>query len=48
MSGGNQGIGMAISAKLAKKVVGDLIKQGRVARGYLRPTPGGCAWTAAP
>jgi S1-C subfamily serine protease len=35
MSGGNQGIGMAISAKLAKKVVGDLIKQGRVARGYL-------------
>jgi serine protease Do len=35
MSGGNQGIGMAISSKLARKVVTDLIKQGRVTRGYL-------------
>ena len=35
MSGGNQGIGLAISSKLAKKVVSDLIEHGRVSRGYL-------------
>jgi len=34
-SGGDQGLGMAISANLAKRVVDDLIKNGRVARGYL-------------
>jgi serine protease Do len=34
-SGGDQGLGLAISAKLARRVVEDLIKNGRVARGYL-------------
>jgi serine protease Do len=34
-SGGDQGLGLAISAKLAKKVVDDLIQHGRAARGYL-------------
>jgi serine protease Do len=34
-SGGDQGLGLAISAKLARRVVEDLIRDGRVARGYL-------------
>ncbi len=34
-SGGDQGLGLAISAKLAKRVVDDLIEHGRVFRGYL-------------
>ena len=36
--GGNVGIGMAISSNLAKRVVEELIKNGRVARGYLGVT----------
>jgi serine protease Do len=34
-SGGDQGLGLAISAKLARKVVEDLIQHGRASRGYL-------------
>jgi serine protease Do len=34
-SGGNQGIGFAIPANLARDVMGSLIKDGRVTRGYL-------------
>jgi serine protease Do len=34
-SGGDQGLGLAISAKLARRVVDDLIKNGRVERGYM-------------
>ncbi len=34
-SGGNQGIGFAIPVNLARDVMGDLIKDGRVTRGYL-------------
>ncbi len=34
-SGGNQGIGFAIPVNLARDVMGDLIKDGRVNRGYL-------------
>ncbi len=34
-SGGNQGIGLAISSALARRVVDELIRTGRVARGYL-------------
>jgi serine protease Do len=33
--GGYQGIGLAISANLAKKVVENLVKNGRVVRGYI-------------
>jgi serine protease Do len=35
MQGSEQGIGMAISASLARRVVQDLVKNGRVIRGYL-------------
>ncbi len=34
-SGGDQGLGLAISARLARRVVEELIKHGRVVRGYL-------------
>jgi serine protease Do len=34
-SGGNQGIGFAIPVNLAKDVVGDLVKEGHVTRGYV-------------
>ena len=34
-SGGNQGIGFAIPANLARDVMDDLVKDGRVERGYL-------------
>jgi serine protease Do len=34
-SGGDQGLGLAISSKLARRVVGDLIASGSVQRGYL-------------
>ena len=34
-SGGNQGIGLAIASRMARRVVDELIKNGRVARGYL-------------
>lgn len=34
-SGGDQGLGLAISANLARRVVEDLIEKGRVTRGYL-------------
>ncbi len=34
-SGGNDGIGFAIPANLAKRVMDDLIKDGKVSRGYL-------------
>jgi S1-C subfamily serine protease len=34
-SGGDEGLGMAISSNLARRVVDDLIQHGRVARGYL-------------
>jgi serine protease Do len=34
-SGGNQGIGFAIPSNLARDVMGGLIKDGKVARGYL-------------
>lgn len=34
-SGGEHGLGMAIASNLARHIVGDLIKHGRVARGYL-------------
>ncbi|RUL88830.1 S1C family serine protease [Tautonia sociabilis] len=37
-TGGYQGIGLAISSALAKKVVEQLIEQGRVIRGYLGVT----------
>lgn len=38
MSGGDQGLGLAISANLARGVVEDLIEDGRVSRGYLGVT----------
>jgi serine protease Do len=34
-TGGNQGIGLAISSALARRVVDSLIREGRVVRGYL-------------
>ncbi len=34
-SGGDEGIGLAISSNLARRVVEDLIEDGRVSRGYL-------------
>lgn len=34
-SGGDQGLGLAISSNLAKRVVEDLVDDGRVSRGYL-------------
>jgi serine protease Do len=37
-TGGYQGIGLAISSELARKVVEQLIKEGRVIRGYLGVT----------
>ena len=37
--GGNQGIGFAISATMARKVVEQLIKSGKVIRGFLGSSP---------
>ncbi len=34
-NGGSQGIGLAISSSLAKRVTGDIITKGKVVRGYL-------------
>ena len=34
-SGGNQGIGFAIPVNIARDVMGSLVKDGRVTRGYL-------------
>jgi serine protease Do len=38
-SGGNQGIGFAIPANLAREVMGGLVKDGRVTRGFLGVRP---------
>lgn len=38
-SGGNMGIGFAISADLARKVLQDIIKNGRVSRGFIGVEP---------
>jgi serine protease DegQ len=37
--GGNMGIGFAISADLARKVLGDIVKEGRVSRGFIGVEP---------
>ncbi|SMO42283.1 DegQ family serine endoprotease [Gracilimonas mengyeensis] len=40
-SGGNDGIGFAIPANLAKRIMDDLVDDGEVSRGYLGMTMGG-------